>query len=463
MSRSTYDTPTPQVADTGNLLSPHKLDSNSPSLPSLAPTMPLSTAQHLPVEVLARIFLHTLFDDDQDGWENGNELVGWDSTSGAASLAVVCKAWKSPAEALLYSSVDIRGSRAAVGFLTTTRRRPELLAALSSLVVGLGALEEVADGSMGQVPSSFTIMEVLERCSTVDQLDMLQIRPLHVAVGPRLAAYLARTRPRALVMSDRVVRSPPPWCHGLFDSVCWAEVLQRMERYDLDWHMDVRPLPLPFALPPLRLRHCSLRVQADHEVFYHFYSALTGAHMRILRVYAEQKFPPKTLASSLAHLTQLRHLRYLCNPPLQHSPPRDAALHPPLIDLLLPHLRRLETLDVSATEMTTRIFSDLPHTLKSVKINVFTPNGFDYTSSMASDIRDAPHSLEELIIVDSRARWATKDVEELGRACEERGVRFLFVNDDLRAADFPTSSDDESASASEDCSDEDGVADGSRQ
>lgn len=412
---------------------------------------PLSTAQQLPVEVLARIFLHALFDDDQDGWENGNELVGWDSSSGAASLALVCKAWKSPATALLYGSVEIRGSRAAVGFLTTTRKRPELLALLSSLVVGLGRLENITDGSMGHVPASFCLMEVLESCSNVDQL---QIRPLHVAVGPRLAAYLARARPRALVMSDRVVRPPPAWCHGLFDSVSWAEVLQRAERYDLDWDMEISPLPLPVALPPLRLRHCSLRVFADHEVFYHFYSALTGAHMRILRVYAEQKFPPKTLASSLAHLTQLRHLRYVCNPPLEHSPPFDPVFDPPLIDLLLPHLRRLETLDISATEVTTRIFSDLPHTLRSVKINVFTPNGFAYTSSMADDIRSAPHSLEELVIVDSRARWATKDIEELDKACEGRGVRFIFINDDLRAADFPTSSDEESAS--EGFSDENG-------
>lgn len=413
---------------------------------------PLSTAQQLPIEVLARIFLHTLFDDDQDGWENGNELVGWDSSSGAASLALVCKAWTSPATALLYDSVDIRGSRAAVGFLTTTRKRPELLAHLSSLVVGLGPLEEVADGSMGQVPASNTIMEVLESCNTVDQL---QIRPLHVAVGPRLAAYLARARPRALVMSDRVVKPSPSWCHGLFDAVSWSEVLQRAERYDLDWDMEISPLPLPVALPPLRLRHCSLRVFADPEVFYHFYSALTGAHMRILRVYAEQKFPPKTLAGSLAHLTQLRHLRYLCNPPLEHSPPLDPVVTPPLIDLLLPHLRRLETLDVSATEMTTRIFSDLPHTLRSIKINVFTPNGFAYTSSMADDIRNSAHSLEELVMVDSRARWASSNIEELEKACDERGVSFTFINDDLRAADFPTSSDEESASASEGFSDED--------
>ncbi|ORY90840.1 hypothetical protein BCR35DRAFT_108026 [Leucosporidium creatinivorum] len=418
---------------------------------------PLSTAQQLPVEVIARIFLHTLFDDDQDGWENGNELVGWDSSSGAAPLALVCKAWYAPATALLYDSVDIRGSRAALGFLTTTRKRPELLKLLSSLVVGLGRLEDVADGSLGHVPASFVIMEVLESCSIVDQLVQLQIRPLHVAVGPRLAAFLARVKPRALVMSDRVVRPSPPWCHGLFDAVSWAEVLQRAERYDLDWDMEAVPLPLPVALPTLRLQHCSLRVSAEPEVFYHFYGALSGAHMRILRVYAEQTFPPKTLASSLAHLTRLRHLRYLCNPPLDHSPPLDPVLNPPLIDLLLPYLRRLETLDVSATEMTTRIFSDLPHTLRSVKINVFTPNGFAYTSSMADGLRNSPHSLEELVIVDSRARWATSDVEELDKACEERGIRFVFINDDLRAADFPTTSDEESASASEGFSDEEAV------
>ena len=407
----------------------------SPLPPSMVDSL---AVERLPVELLSRVFTHALFDDDQAGWQNGGELVGWDSHGQATKLARVCRSWNGPATKLLYESVDIRGARAANSFLETMRGRPELLVMVRSVVVGLGDLEEVADGSMGHVPVSFTLMDALDLLPVVERV---QIRPLHVAVAQRLADFLARARTRTLVLSDRIVLPSPTWTHGLFDHLEWAEVLIKTERLDVNWDEDDGPpLPRPKKpLPPLHLQQCILRMpKGFSDAFFRFFGAIRSEDLRVLCIYTEQRVSPKKLAASLSHLQQLRHLRFIINPPIEQHPSPDSSPSPPLIDLLLPHLPRLISLDVSANDVTASVFDALPDTLRSFKISVFSPQDATTCPSIADDIRLRPHSLNAFSLVDSKARWKQGDLEAVEQACLERGVGFSFIDDDLALA--PTSS-----------------------
>lgn len=397
--------------------------------------MATSTAVHrLPADIITRIITHTLHDDDAgSSWEHGGELVGWDSNGEAGPLARVSRAWNRPATALLYQSVDIRGGRAALGFLQVTKSKPELKGLLRSVVVGVGDyLEMEPDGSMGQVPASFTIMELLDACPT--GLERLQIRPLHVAVAGRVAAQLARIKPRSLVVVHRVVLPPPPWTAGLFDHVDWGATLAENERLEVDWDQFQDALPYQQAFTAaLPIQHLSLRLLCPLEVWDRFYKAVDGATLRVLVVYAEQRFPPCAFSKALAHFGQLRHLRFLCNPPLDDSPPPTSSPDdptsspsPPLVDLLLPHLPLLETLYVSSTEISSSVIRLLPPSLRRLKITAFTPAGFPFTSSLAQDMREASHGLEDVCVVD---RWQKAEVEEMAKACEERGVKWVYVDD----------------------------------
>ncbi|ORY90839.1 hypothetical protein BCR35DRAFT_349751 [Leucosporidium creatinivorum] len=388
-----------------------------------------SIAQQLPAEVLSRIFDFAAH-DDVDEWEFGGELLGWDQNGGAAPLARVCQAWRGPATALLYASIAIGGQAEAEAFLSTMKERPDLRKLVLSAVVGVGELEEEQDGSVGQAEASLRVMDVLE---TLTDLKNLNIRPLHVAAAHRVASYLGRAPLRTLVLTGRIVLPIPSWTTGLFDYLSWPDVLDGLERLEVDWSQSISPFPYrpaPAVLPKLVLTHLSLRIELPDEIVHRVLRGV-GSSLRVLRIYVERSRPLESTAQVLQSLTNLRHLHYISNLHLAEldSLTELPSSSPALLDLVLPHLSHLTSLTTSSTEISSSLFSVIPPSLHHLTIRSFNAHGLGYSPSLATDLRTRVDGLKELVWEDTMERWNEEDLEDLEEACEEKGVRFQFVED----------------------------------
>ena len=106
----------------------------------------------------------------------------------------------------------------------------------------------------------------------------------------------------------------------------------------------------------------------------------------------------------------------------------------PIFDLLLPLQKNLGHLIVSATDVSTNLFRLLPPNLAIVDIQSFNHVGsFVFSHRLIDHLRDPNvklESLKTLTVHDAAEGWKEEDVSALGKACEARGIRFLFYPDD---------------------------------
>ncbi|BGP06831.1 hypothetical protein JCM10049v2_002657 [Rhodotorula toruloides] len=382
--------------------------------------------------------------------QHGGTVRSWHSYEAAAPFALVCKSWRQPAQAVLYSSVALVGARRARRFadaLASSETAAQLARTTTAyLVLGLDRdVEHSHDASRGQLEISELLTEAVQACPAAVHL---HIRPLHQDVRARLLPAVVDPK-RALVtciLSPRIMAAVH-WSGELWrleDAARLAPTLQNLEQTAL-----MAPLTPPdegnISPPPPTFGALSLR---RVKVHYGYPATVLVAafsqspDIELLDLYFESAKPVDKMREAFAASAKsLRHVRYICNPASPDSDNDTDSINSasedgeraPLFDLVLPSLTRLETLRVSATEISHAALLHLPLTLRRLTIksyNVgsrFTRPGL--VEFLQRDDLAFPDSFTDLVVVDTPEQWHSAAVAEITDECAKRGVRFVFRND----------------------------------
>ncbi|GAA5882088.1 hypothetical protein JCM1840_007548 [Sporobolomyces johnsonii] len=419
-------------------------DEPSANAPSFPPSSG-SLAYRLPYELLHSILLYAADPDDCEK-AYGGRVRPWDSSEGAAPFALVCRAWRAPAQAVLFSSVALLGARPASRFLRTiTSSRPDLVEKVHTLVLGIEPAAEQSrdEAEFDQLGTSQLLVEALERCTSVAHL---QIRPLHHSVRKRLhRTVFSRSQPLvSLVLAPRLLATES-WSGRLWRSGDVMQTIPTLLNCEVTTLITPSDLPNPLPpCPPMALRRFKLHYNLPPEAL----QRLLGScpQLELLDLYFENVSPhDATLEALQCSVRTMRDLRYISNPTSAEQetlspPPTSTPPSPPLFNLLLPSYVQLRTLRVSSTDISPSCLLALPPRLTRLYIQSFNAFGrFECARLLevlqaleaegATQLPGGP-ALAELIVVDSPdAGWDDDDVDEVARLCMRVGVRFVFRMD----------------------------------
>lgn len=292
------------------------------------------TPTRLPFELLHAIFLLAATPPTSRGPRHGGSVRSWHSYEAAAPYALVCRAWRKPAQTVLFSSVALIGRRRALAFVEAAALPSfgALASKTASVVLALDAAAEgTADDSHGQLETSELLVTALEHCSAASHVC---IRPLHQGVRNRLLATLMSPE-RTLVTLILRPRT--------FASVNWTGQL---------WHasdaFQLRPtvqnlehttLMTPYPTPPdsatssprasraaehaplfdkLALRRVKVWYDFPGEVLAEAF--LRSPQLEYLDLYFERRKPTDLFVRALmASAHSLREIRYICASTLHGS------------------------------------------------------------------------------------------------------------------------------------------------
>lgn len=398
----------------------------STSSDSIAVEMPpSSSASRLPFDVLHHIFLQlqVVLQEERGEYSHGGRLVGWDSNEALRSLPLVSRAWQLAANPALYHSIYLHGSQVANRLLATLKARPELAELVRRVAVG--PRDEGHITSSGLLEASTSIVEVL---NALPHLEHVLIRPLHPSVRPQFLSFFAarRRRLKSLVLVARDVPGGPRW-EGLLVQQDLTAIVDGLEHLDLDiWQFSASKI-VPLVHPPDQLRLTHLCLDSDCSPSF-TYSLICDTLIH-LHLYFEHLRPSQQAADALSKAANLRHLDYVCNPPVDLLDRQHNRRTAPVMDLLLPSLPLLETLHVSATDISPSFLRVLPPHLHRIIIQSYSSYGFEEPESLLDMLRRPSldtKGLQELEIRDSKERW--EDLEQrLVNVCARRGIRFSLV------------------------------------
>jgi hypothetical protein len=288
-----------------------------------SPTSPIS---RLPFELVHAIVRLASTPDTKP--QHGGTVQAWHSYEAATPFTLVCKAWRRPAQAVLYSSVALIGDRRTRRFLDTlasSEATAKLVRTTTSrLVLGLDRdVERSHDASRGQFETSELLTDALEACPAAVHL---HIRPLHQDVRARLLPAVVDPQ-RALVtciLSPRIMAAVA-WSGELWqleDAARLAPTLQNLEQTAL-----MAPLTPPddgnISPPPPIYGALSLRRVKIH---YGYPTAVLVAafsqcpNIELLDLYFESTRPADKMSEAFAaSAMSLRHVRYISESPFALS------------------------------------------------------------------------------------------------------------------------------------------------
>lgn len=159
-----------------------------------------------------------------------------------------------------------------------------------------------------------------------------------------------------------------------------------------------------------------------------------------LNIYSEHLLPLKeTILAMKSFGKETKYLQYINNLTLDlldklKPPSSRSRIHRPLFDRLLPSFVVLDSLCVTATDISVEAFRFLPATLRV--LSVLSLN-FHSAFNSAADLLDILHdptvhlSLQTFNLYDSSADWDASDLALLKEAFGDRGIEFNFFPDVL--------------------------------
>ncbi|BGP20575.1 hypothetical protein JCM10213v2_008738 [Rhodosporidiobolus nylandii] len=170
-----------------------------PFFPSAAPPDD-SPIQRLPPEILLRVFtfVAAVFSSTVE-----EDLIAWPLTSTCPCLrhcALVCRAWKGPAQNTLFHSIRFRGKAQCDQFVEVVRERPALGAKVRALCVGLRGdpeAEKLKQEEKERLSSS--MMEALSLCININ---ILAVRLLTEASRPHFLSLVQTLPIRNLLLKS---------------------------------------------------------------------------------------------------------------------------------------------------------------------------------------------------------------------------------------------------------------------
>ncbi|KAL8293188.1 hypothetical protein RQP46_000882 [Phenoliferia psychrophenolica] len=331
------------------------------------------------------------------------------------------------------------GEITAALFLRTLRERPELGHICRYLVIGVGEDEELEERDVGQMRTSFALVDILNACPNVQHL---QVRPLHSAVHDVLLDAILSRPLVSLLCSPRLDNIDAVWTGELFrpSDIPRLVSIPTLERLELDTWTATPAVTPPHEAPvfgPLRLRVLRLFHAIPTEILYPLLIAAAPT-LEVCDVYVEALLDPDTLFDALILSTpHIIDLTCVSNPSSLELDMFDAP-NTPSFDRLLPHFRRLERLYVSGTEISSNFFRLLPPCLRHLTIRSLNPGAiFGYSQVLIDALKDPllQISLQTFTVRDILEEWEDDELDAMARACSARGIDFLLIPDSKRESD----------------------------
>ncbi|GAA5942216.1 hypothetical protein JCM10213_003835 [Rhodosporidiobolus nylandii] len=400
-----------------------------PFFPSAAPPDD-SPIQRLPPEILLRVFtfVAAVFSSTVE-----EDLIAWPLTSTCPCLrhcALVCRAWKGPAQNTLFHSIRFRGKAQCDQFVEVVRERPALGAKVRALCVGLRGdpeAEKLKQEEKERLSSS--MMEALSLCININ---ILAVRLLTEASRPHFLS-LVQTLPIRNLLLKSYDTAIPITRHECY-RFCTIPSLRTFEmNFRPRWKGPDTPRgpPVDEALSS-RVESGSLTVNVPRETS-HIVAFFAKGPLKRLTVYTEDALDPVAAEAGfgiLAACPTLEEFRFESN--IEPSDGGAAANNAWFLRLLsnpsaFPALRRLSLSDQTVPPS---FLSSLPSTLHSVEyIQRFAPPAelLATFGDLAANV-PLPEGLTDITLAaDEEAVTSTVDsdlVHVTTEAFARRGVRF---------------------------------------
>ncbi|GAA5868802.1 hypothetical protein JCM8547_002832, partial [Rhodosporidiobolus lusitaniae] len=355
---------------------------------------------------------------------------------------------------VLYRSVALVDRPSTDSFLRTLDSNPFLANKVNHLVISL-AEDAQYDGS-DRLGDSLALLEVLKRCAKT--ISALQIHPLHDQVRPQLFAVMKSMESLEILVCSPRFFSPSPaqpagggavghqgnhpvvpgqgplGGSGFYSRTDLLELalpapLHTLELdFESSWSAEV--LPFHNGLHLNGLRKLRLRADMDEDVLWQVLRQCT--ELEVCEMYFERLLArDQTTNALLPSVRTMKSMLFLCNPTLEDLAHFDPAAQP-IFDRLLPFYAQLETLSISATELSSSVFRLIPPSLLALEIQAFNHvSTFIYTPQLAADLRNPAYAtgLKSLRVHDAAEAWDEQDIHSLAAACEARGIDFTFRPD----------------------------------
>lgn len=380
------------------------------------------TMDQLPPLVLDEIFELAIRDNEAEG-DHGGAVLRWNSNELAFGLLRVCKSWLDTAIEVLYRSIVVLDDESARLFLDAVAAKSELATKVRYLVIGLSGemMEELKERR-----SSENIVFVLDVCA---QLRHLQIRPLHDSVRKILLAAVVTKPLLTLICAPRIAS---PSAREWFRSDDVALALPSLTRLELDfWGAAILDLPAPSIPSCPSLRHIQLHFSYPSNLVF---AIIEGSpNLVTADLYFERLAPQDRSARAFeSSVGTLKHLRFISNPTSDELDNFDESTKA-FLDHLFPKFQALETLSVSATDISIALFRSVPPTLRHLTIQSYNHRAIfskDRADELLETLRDGNLDirLETFKLYDLAEAWEEL-IPELREAFVARGIEFSFEAD----------------------------------
>ncbi|GAA5833846.1 hypothetical protein JCM11251_005985 [Rhodosporidiobolus azoricus] len=389
-----------------------------------------SLPTNLPYDVLAAIFLYCI-NVPVKSRPHGGYLASWQSNETMVGLTLVCKGWNAAATDVLYRSVCLDSRRTTEAFRRTLAELPHLADKVNYLTLRLSREILSATHEVHRLDDAFALLEALRSCAKT--LTYLHIYPLPDLTRPPLFQTLSElNKLQVLVCSSRFLitvstlgPAPLPIAPAL-----------PVGGHNLGLHSSPASHPrliLPDTLHTLELDFSS---SWSAEAF-PFHDGVTADGLRKIRLSCdadEDKLWQLLEQCTMLEVCELYFERLVAvdNPTVGDLERFDPTVKP-LLDRLLSSYSCLETVSISATELSPHVIRLLPPSLVALEISAFNHvSTFFFTPQLVHDVRDERYAtgLKSLRVHDAAEAWTDEEIESLKAACYGRGIEFHFDIDD---------------------------------
>ncbi|GAA5900799.1 hypothetical protein JCM6882_007667 [Rhodosporidiobolus microsporus] len=409
-----------------------------------------SSAADLPDDVLEAIFLYSI-DIPLGLWPHGGYLASWQSNETMQGLALVCKGWNGAATSVLYRSVSLENRPATELFRRTLAEHPQLADKVNFLTLRLSHETLSATHDVQRLDDAFALLEALRRCAKT--VTHLHIYPLpDLTRLPLFEAMRTLEKLEVLVCSSRFLTTLSSPGGGRvapalpIDGETTGLHLSRpdlprlilpptLHTLELDFQSSWSAEAFPFhdGVTADGLRKIRLSCDADEETLWELLEQCTM--LEVCELYFERLVSVDKSAVALrASAGTMKQLVFLCKQDLELFNP---AIQP-LFDRLVSVYPRLETVSISATELSPSVIRLLPPSLAALEIQAFNHvSTFVFTPQLVTDLKDVRFAigLKSLRVHDAAEAWAEEDIESLRGACRARGIEFHFDVDSSIGSD----------------------------
>ncbi|GAA5833886.1 hypothetical protein JCM11251_005999 [Rhodosporidiobolus azoricus] len=402
------------------------------------------SAADLPYDILEAIFLYSI-DVPVGVRPHGGYLASWQSNETMKGLALVCKGWNLAATDVLYHSVSLDSRPRTDLFRRTLAELPQLADKVNYLTLRISPETLSATHDVQRLDDAFALLEALRSCAKT--LTHLHIHPLPDLTRPPLfEAMSTLERLQVLVCSSRFLPTvtslgPDPIAptlplvgdmrelhlsHPSHPRLVLPHTLHTLE-LDFSSSWSAEAFPFHDGVTADGLRKIRLSCDADEDKLWQLLEQCTM--LEVCELYFERLVAVDKSAQALrASASTMRQLVFHCNPTVGDLERFDRRI-PPLLDRLISSYARLETVSISATDLSPRVISLLPPCLVALEVQAFNHvSTFFFTSQLVHDLRDERYAigLKSLRLHDAAEAWVEENIDSLQAACQGRGIDFHF-------------------------------------